>query len=111
MRFAALSGSVRLLVACECDARGRAGLESQPYPQREYRAARTASAAAAVALSEDERREPQGSVLRGADSGEATCGRDSSERDLLSRRAAEANGHQCDVTLEGCNAGSESTTK
>ena len=51
-----------LLVACECDARGRAGLESQPYPQREY-LLRARDAAAAVALSEDERRDLKGPFL------------------------------------------------
>lgn len=36
-----------LLEACECDARGRLGFETQPYPQREYlEAARNAAAAA-----------------------------------------------------------------
>ena len=36
----------RALLACEADARGRAGLESQPYPQRKYvLAARDAAAA------------------------------------------------------------------
>lgn len=51
-----------LLVACECDARGRAGLESQPYPQREY-LLRARDAAAAVALSDDERRDLKGPFL------------------------------------------------
>jgi len=36
-----------LLLACECDARGRAGLESRPYPQADY--LRQAHAAAAAA--------------------------------------------------------------
>ena len=36
-----------LLLACECDARGRAGLESRPYPQADY--LRQAQAAAAAA--------------------------------------------------------------
>jgi tRNA nucleotidyltransferase (CCA-adding enzyme) len=36
-----------LLLACECDARGRAGLQSRPYPQADYlRQARAAAAAA-----------------------------------------------------------------
>ena len=51
-----------LLVACECDARGRAGLESQPYPQRDY-LLRVRDAAAAVALTEEERRELKGPFL------------------------------------------------
>ena len=48
-RFAAL------LLACECDARGRTGLEAQPYPQREY-LLRARAAAAAVTLIEEQRR-------------------------------------------------------
>jgi tRNA nucleotidyltransferase (CCA-adding enzyme) len=36
-----------LLLACECDARGRAGLESRPYPQADYLRAVHAAAAAA----------------------------------------------------------------
>ena len=51
-----------LLTACESDARGRAGLESQPYPQREY-LLRARDAAAAVALTDDERRELKGPFL------------------------------------------------
>jgi tRNA nucleotidyltransferase (CCA-adding enzyme) len=51
-----------LLIACESDARGRAGLESQPYPQREY-LLRALDAAAAVALTENERRELKGPFL------------------------------------------------
>ena len=43
-----------LLLACECDARGRTGLQSQPYPQADY--LRQAHAAAmAVKLSPEER--------------------------------------------------------
>src|SRR5487761_1550739 len=43
-----------MLAACEADARGRTGLEAQPYPQRDYlRRARVA--AAAVSLDESER--------------------------------------------------------
>ena len=42
------------LRACEADARGRAGLQGQPYPQAEY-LRRARSAAAAAALSESER--------------------------------------------------------
>ena len=44
-----------LLRACEADARGRAGLEGRPYPQGEY-LRRARSAAAAVALSSEQRR-------------------------------------------------------
>ena len=51
-----------LLLACESDARGRAGLESQPYPQREY-LLRARDAAAAVALTDDERLELKGPFL------------------------------------------------
>ena len=43
-----------LLLACEADARGRTGLESDPYPQRAYLAA-AREAAAHVALSASER--------------------------------------------------------
>jgi tRNA nucleotidyltransferase (CCA-adding enzyme) len=43
-----------LLLACQCDAQGRTGLEESPYPQRDYlEAAR--SAAAAVQLPEQQR--------------------------------------------------------
>jgi len=51
-----------LLLACESDARGRAGLESQPYPQREY-LHRVRDAAAAVSLTEAERSELKGPFL------------------------------------------------
>jgi tRNA nucleotidyltransferase (CCA-adding enzyme) len=38
-----------MLLACQCDAQGRTGLESKPYPQREYlQAALTAAANAAL---------------------------------------------------------------
>ena len=43
-----------MLAACEADARGRTGLESQPYPQREY-LRRARAAAAGVSLDESER--------------------------------------------------------
>jgi len=43
-----------MLAACEADARGRTGLEEQPYPQREY-LRRVRATAAAVSLSESER--------------------------------------------------------
>ena len=51
-----------LLIACECDARGRAGLEDQPYPQAEY-LLRAREAAAAVTLSEEERQQLKGPFL------------------------------------------------
>ena len=43
-----------LLCACEADARGRAGLEAQPYPQRDH-LRRARAVAAAVTLEESER--------------------------------------------------------
>jgi tRNA nucleotidyltransferase (CCA-adding enzyme) len=43
-----------MLAACEADARGRAGLEAQPYPQRDY-LRRARAAAAAVSLEPSER--------------------------------------------------------
>ncbi|HUA24382.1 MAG TPA: multifunctional CCA addition/repair protein [Steroidobacteraceae bacterium] len=43
-----------MLQACEADARGRTGLEAQPYPQREL-LRRALAAAAAVTLDENER--------------------------------------------------------
>jgi tRNA nucleotidyltransferase (CCA-adding enzyme) len=51
-----------MLLACESDARGRAGLESQAYPQREY-LLRVRDAAAAVALTDEERRDLKGPFL------------------------------------------------
>src|SRR6185437_929644 len=51
-----------LLIACECDARGRAGLEDQAYPQAAY-LLRARDAAAAVALSEEERQQLKGPFL------------------------------------------------
>jgi tRNA nucleotidyltransferase (CCA-adding enzyme) len=51
-----------LLLACECDARGRTGLEARPYPQREYLLA-ARDAAAAVTLSEQERAGLQGRAI------------------------------------------------
>ena len=43
-----------MLAACEADARGRTGLEAQPYPQRDY-LRRARAAAGAVTLDESER--------------------------------------------------------
>jgi len=51
-----------LLLACEADARGRQGLESQPYPQAAYLRAALA-AATAVSLSEQERRGLKGAAI------------------------------------------------
>ena len=51
-----------LLLACECDARGRTGLETRPYPQVAYlQAAR--NAAAEVTLTEEERSGLQGRAI------------------------------------------------
>jgi tRNA nucleotidyltransferase (CCA-adding enzyme) len=52
----------QLLLACESDARGRAGLETQPYPQAEY-LLRARDAAAAVTLSEEERQGLKGPAI------------------------------------------------
>jgi tRNA nucleotidyltransferase (CCA-adding enzyme) len=43
-----------MLAACEADARGRTGLEAQPYPQRDY-LRRARAAAAAASLDESDR--------------------------------------------------------
>ena len=43
-----------MLLACESDARGRTGLESKPYPQREY-LTRARDAAASATLTETDR--------------------------------------------------------
>jgi tRNA nucleotidyltransferase (CCA-adding enzyme) len=51
-----------LLLACEADARGRAGREGEPYRQADYLRAALA-AAAAVALSEEERKGLSGSKI------------------------------------------------
>jgi tRNA nucleotidyltransferase (CCA-adding enzyme) len=50
------------LLACESDARGRTGLESKPYPQRDY-LLRARDAAAAVTLTEEERQSLKGPFL------------------------------------------------
>ena len=45
-----------LLLACEADARGRAGLENRPYPQADYlRRAREAAATASLSLEDRQR--------------------------------------------------------
>ncbi|HVC31293.1 MAG TPA: multifunctional CCA addition/repair protein [Steroidobacteraceae bacterium] len=51
-----------MLAACEADARGRAGLEAQPYPQRDS-LRRARAAAAAVTLDESERQGLKGPVI------------------------------------------------
>jgi tRNA nucleotidyltransferase (CCA-adding enzyme) len=51
-----------LLLVCESDARGRAGLEDQPYPQAEY-LRRAREAAAAATLSAQERAGLQGAAI------------------------------------------------
>jgi tRNA nucleotidyltransferase (CCA-adding enzyme) len=51
-----------LLLACESDARGRAGLENQPYPQAGY-LLQAREAAAAVTLSDEERQTLKGPFL------------------------------------------------
>lgn len=51
-----------LLSACEADARGRAGLEAQPYPQGRY-LRRVRAAAAAVSLSAEERQGLAGAAI------------------------------------------------
>ncbi len=51
-----------MLAACEADARGRTGLEAQPYPQRDYlRQAR--AAAAAVTLDDSDRQGLVGAAI------------------------------------------------
>jgi tRNA nucleotidyltransferase (CCA-adding enzyme) len=51
-----------LLLACEADARGRTGLEQQPYPQAAYLRAMLAAAAAAT-VSAEERAELAGAAI------------------------------------------------
>jgi tRNA nucleotidyltransferase (CCA-adding enzyme) len=51
-----------LLLACQCDAQGRTGLEQSPYPQRAYLDAACA-AAAAVQLSDVERAGLSGTAI------------------------------------------------
>ena len=52
----------QLLLACEADARGRTGREQQPYPQAAYLQG-TLAAAAAAALTEQERRGLSGAAI------------------------------------------------
>jgi tRNA nucleotidyltransferase (CCA-adding enzyme) len=51
-----------LLLACEADARGRTGLEEQPYPQAAY-LKRARDEAAAVTLTEEDRAGLQGAAI------------------------------------------------
>lgn len=51
-----------MLAACEADARGRTGLEAQPYPQREH-LRRARAAAAAVTLDASERQGLAGAAI------------------------------------------------
>jgi len=51
-----------MLAACEADARGRTGLEAQPYPQRDH-LRRARAAAAAVSLDESERQGLAGAAI------------------------------------------------
>ncbi|MGH8201755.1 MAG: multifunctional CCA addition/repair protein [Steroidobacteraceae bacterium] len=51
-----------MLAACEADARGRTGLEAQPYPQRDY-LLRARAAAAAVSLDASERQGLAGAAI------------------------------------------------
>ncbi len=50
------------LIACECDARGRLGLESREYPQAD-RLRNARSAAAAVTLTEADRQGLAGTAI------------------------------------------------
>jgi tRNA nucleotidyltransferase (CCA-adding enzyme) len=54
-----------MLLACQCDAQGRTGLESSPYPQREVLEAARAAASAAQ-LNEDERAGLNGPAIAAA---------------------------------------------
>jgi tRNA nucleotidyltransferase (CCA-adding enzyme) len=54
-----------VLVACQADAQGRTGRESEPYPQREH-LARCREAAAAVTLDEEARRHLRGPAISAA---------------------------------------------
>lgn len=51
-----------MLLACQCDAQGRTGLQESPYPQREYLEAARATAAAAQ-LGESERQGLNGPAI------------------------------------------------
>jgi tRNA nucleotidyltransferase (CCA-adding enzyme) len=51
-----------MLLACQCDAQGRTGLEDRPYPQREY-LEKARALAAAVALEDGERAGLEGQAI------------------------------------------------
>ncbi len=53
-----------MLLACQCDAQGRTGLEQRPYPQRDY-LSRARAAAAAVQLDPEEIAGRSGEVISG----------------------------------------------
>lgn len=52
----------QLLLACQCDAQGRTGMEQKPYPQREY-LWEAREAAAAIQLSGEDLRERTGPAI------------------------------------------------
>ncbi|MEO6080048.1 MAG: multifunctional CCA addition/repair protein [Steroidobacteraceae bacterium] len=54
-----------MLLACQCDAQGRTGLEEKPYPQREYLDAALSTAVAAQ-LSDEEREGLNGPAIAAA---------------------------------------------
>ncbi len=68
-RFASRERFAQVLLACECDARGRLGLEDRPYPQRERLLA--ALAAAQSVETEPIARAAQQAGAAGAKIGEA----------------------------------------
>ena len=51
-----------MLLACQCDAQGRTGLEEKPYPQRDY-LERARATAAAVVLDEQQRAGLEGQAI------------------------------------------------
>jgi len=51
-----------MLLACQCDAQGRTGMEEKPYPQRAY-LERAREVAAAVVLTEAERAGLEGPAI------------------------------------------------
>ena len=53
-----------MLLACQCDAQGRTGLEEKPYPQRDY-LERARATAAAVVLDEQQRAGLEGQAIAG----------------------------------------------